>query len=168
MHHLLKHPRILTSYPFLSGTLDIFIDMAMGNAARDSDPKVFDDWLLKEIESRPKVDQEAINDERNRWMFLQAARDGLKQGSQGLAWETRLIRTPWEFELEELKIGGEEGVPLTLWHGSQDTNCPPDMVLKAKEVMPESTLRMKDGEGHFSFAFSHQEEILGELVGLQA
>lgn len=164
--HMPFFPRFLTSWvgPWAPGTLDLCIDMAMGNAARDSDPKVFDDWLFKEIECRPEVDRKVIGDEKNRWMFLQAARDSLKQGSQGLAWETRLIRTPWEFELEDLKVG-VDGIPVTLWHGSEDTNCPPAMAKKAKRVMSGAELRMKDGEAHFSFAFSRQEEILGSLIG---
>ncbi|PVH99095.1 alpha/beta hydrolase fold domain-containing protein [Periconia macrospinosa] len=167
--HMPFFPRFLTTWigPYVPGSLDLFIDMTMGKAARDPDPKVFDDWLIKEVESRrPKVDQDVIINEQNRWMFLSAARDSLKQGSQGLAWETRLVRAPWEFELQELKVG-DEGIPLTLWHGSEDTNCPLEMVEKAKEFMPESRLCVKQDEGHFSLAFGNQEEILGDLIGVE-
>ncbi|KAF2246363.1 alpha/beta hydrolase fold domain-containing protein [Trematosphaeria pertusa] len=152
--------------PWMPGLVGTMLDMAMGKAARNEDPKVFEDLLMKEIESRPEVDRNAMKDEKNREAFIEGTREGLRQGGQGSAWEARLNGSPWGFELSDLDIG-EEGVPLALWHGSDDINCPVAMVLKAQELMPNVNLHLKDGEGHVSYAFRHQEEILQELIGIR-
>ena len=39
------------------------------------------------------------------------------------------------------------------------------MARKAKELMPGAKLNIMEGEGHVSFGFNHQEEILGDLIG---
>ncbi|KAF1959616.1 alpha/beta hydrolase fold domain-containing protein [Byssothecium circinans] len=150
--------------PYMTGLLGGIMDMAMGKAARDPDPKVLEDQIMKDIESRPAVDQAAMKDDKNKEAFIEGTREGLRQGGQGAAWEARLSGSPWGFELQELDVG-EGGIPLALWHGTGDINCPPAMAIKAKEIMLQATLHMKEGEGHVSYAFRNQEEILGELIG---
>ncbi|KAF1974894.1 alpha/beta hydrolase fold domain-containing protein [Bimuria novae-zelandiae CBS 107.79] len=146
-----------------SGIVSTVADMFVGKAARDPDPRVYEETLAKAIDGRPEIDKRAMKDERNWPGFCEGTREGLRQGGQGTGVENKLNSSPWGFELSELKVG-EYGVPLTLWHGSEDINCPPAMVQKAQELLSGAKLNMMKGEGHASFAFNHQEEILGDLI----
>lgn len=151
--------------PWMTGPVGAVLDFAMGRAARNKDPKVFEDLVKKEIVSRPEADRLAMTDEKNKEAFIEGTREGFRQGGQGAAWEAKLYGSPWGFELQELEVG-DDGVPLTLWHGTDDVNCPVAMVHKAKELVPKATLKLQDGEAHVSYAARKQEEILKELIGV--
>lgn len=150
--------------PWASGIVSTVADVFVGKAARDSDPKVYEDTLAKAIDGRLEIDKRAMKDEKNWPGFCEGTREGLRQGGQGTGVENKLNGSPWGFELTELKVG-EDGVPLTLWHGSEDVNCPAAMAKKAKELMPQAKLNVMEGEGHVSFAFNQQERILADLIG---
>ncbi|KAF2464778.1 alpha/beta hydrolase fold domain-containing protein [Lindgomyces ingoldianus] len=147
--------------PWMTGLFGTLMDYTMGKAARNKDPKVFEDLVMKEMRSRPEVDQQSIKDENIKHDFIESTREGVRQGSQGAAWEARLFGSPWGFELTQL----HSEVPLTLWHGNLDINSPSAMVTKAKEMLPGATLRLEEGEGHVSLAFKFREDILRELLG---
>ena len=150
--------------PWASGIVSSVADMFVGKAARDPDPKVYEETLAKAIEGRLEIDKRAMKDEKNWPGFCEGTREGLRQGGHGTGVENKLNGSPWGFELTDLKVG-KDGVPLTLWHGSEDINCPPAMAQKAQALMPDAKLNMMEGEGHVSFGFSHQEDILKDLIG---
>ncbi|KAF2178842.1 alpha/beta hydrolase fold domain-containing protein [Zopfia rhizophila CBS 207.26] len=147
--------------PWMTGLVGMLMDKTLGTAARNEDPKVFEELLMKEMASRPEADQDAIKDEKNKQNFIEATREGLRHSAEGAAWEARLFGSAWGFQLGDLS--GD--VPLTLWHGGQDVNSPKAMVIKAKETIPGATMRLEEEEGHISLAFRFREEILRELVG---
>lgn len=161
---LLVGQALLWIWPWVPGLIGFLLDMIVGKIVRDPDPRDLEDMLLKDIERLPEVDKQAIKDEKNWDVFVECSREGLRQGGQGAAWEAKIYGSPWGFQVQDLPIG-LSGVPVTLWHGSDDKSCPPTMLRKAKELMPESKLHVKDGEGHFSYAYRNQEEILAELIG---
>ncbi|KAF2644695.1 alpha/beta-hydrolase [Massarina eburnea CBS 473.64] len=161
---LLMTRTMLTLGPWIPGVIGTVMDMAIGRAARNPDPKVLEDLMMKGIGDRPKADQAAMRDEKNRDAFVEGTREAMRQGGQASACEAKLFGSSWGFDLQELPVG-EDGVPLTLWHGTDDINVPPMMAVKAKAAMPKATLHMKEGEAHVSYAFTHQEEILRDLLG---
>lgn len=151
--------------PWTTGIVSTVTDIVVGKAARDPDPKVYEETLAKAIDSRPEIDKRAMMDEKNWPAFCEGTREGLRQGGHGTGVENKLNGSPWGFELKDLKVG-EGGVPLTLWHGTDDHNCPAAMTLKAKELLPGAKLMMLEGEGHVSIAFHQQERILADLIGV--
>jgi pimeloyl-ACP methyl ester carboxylesterase len=151
--------------PWMGGVVGTITDIVVGNAARNPDPKVYEETLAKAIGGRPAMDKRAMLDEKNWPGFCEGTREGLRQGGQGTAIENKLNGSAWGFELKDLKVG-EGGLPLTLWHGTEDINCPATMTMKAMELLPGAKLNMMKGEGHVSIAFNYQEEILRELIGL--
>ncbi|KAF2444755.1 alpha/beta hydrolase fold domain-containing protein [Karstenula rhodostoma CBS 690.94] len=150
--------------PWMNGVVSTITDVVVGKAARNPDPKVYEEALAKAIDGRPEVDKRAMLDEKNWPGFCEGTREGLRQGGRGTAMENKLNGSAWGFELTSLKVGEGE-IPLTLWHGIEDINCPATMTMKAKELLPGAKLNMMKGEGHVSFAFNHQETILKELIG---
>jgi pimeloyl-ACP methyl ester carboxylesterase len=150
--------------PWMTGFTTMLFDNMMGKASRNPDPKLFEDMMSKEIDNRHPGDQKAIKDPANWPTFVAMTRESFHQGSEGASWEARLNGSDWGFELGQLYVG-ENGVPLTLWHGSEDVNCPAAMATKAKDSMPGSVLHLQEGEGHVSFIFRDASIILEDLIG---
>lgn len=153
--------------PWMTGLTSFLFDTSMGKAARCSDPKVFEDMLQQEVENRHAGDQAVMKNPKYWPIFVAMMREAFIHGSRGASWEARLKGTEWGFELSQLYVGSDIGCPLTLWHGTEDVNCPVAMAKKAKALMPGSKLRMIDGEGHVSFIFNKADEILGDLIGVE-
>lgn len=150
--------------PWMTGLATVLFDNIMGKASRDQDPKLFEEMMAREVDDRHPSDREVIKDPANWSTFVNMTRESFFNGSEGASWEARLNGSDWEFELGQLYVG-ENGVPLTLWHGSEDTNCPLAMASKAKELMPGSILHVKKGEGHISFILRDVDVILETLIG---
>ncbi len=79
-------------------------------------------------------------------------------GSRGQQWDTRLILSPWDFRLEDIRI------PVHLWQGDQDHNAAPAMGRYLAETIPDSRMTFLAGEGHISLMVKHAESILGTLT----
>jgi pimeloyl-ACP methyl ester carboxylesterase len=150
--------------PWMTGLTTTVFDSMMGKASRNKDPKIFEDMLSKDVDNRHARDRDAIKDPANWPACVTMAREVFRQGSEGASWEARLNGSDWGFELGQLYLG-EDGVPLTLWHGTEDLNSPLAMAQKAKDLMPGSVLHLKEGEGHISFIFRDVDDILEDLIG---
>jgi len=155
---------ILWVAPWTPGLTTALLDSMMGKASRDSDPKVLEAIMSKEIDVEHPGDQKAIKGPHNWPTFVAMTRESFHQGSEGASWEAKLNGSDWGFSLAQLSVG-EDGIPLTLWHGEEDKNCPATTAQQAKEYMPGSVLRLKEGEGHISFVFRDARDILDDLLG---
>jgi pimeloyl-ACP methyl ester carboxylesterase len=150
--------------PWATGLTSFFLDSSMGKAARDDDPSVFENMMSMRLDDRHVGDKEAMKDPLHWPVFIAMARGCFAKSGEGASWEARLNGSEWGFELENLPLG-TCGVPLTLWHGNEDTHCPVGPATKAHEAMDGSALNIKEGDGHVSFIFRDIEDILGDLVG---
>lgn len=155
---------VLWVAPWLTGITTLLFDNMMGKASRDQDPKLFEEMMSREIDNRHPADKKFIKDPVNWPVFVKMTRESFRNGSEGASWEARLNGSHWGFELSQLYLC-ETGVPLTLWHGTEDTNCPLTMAKKAKDLIPGSVLHVKNEEGHTSFIFQDVDVILGTLIG---
>jgi pimeloyl-ACP methyl ester carboxylesterase len=152
--------------PWATGLTSFFFDNSMGKAARNEDPKILEDLMIKEPFKRHPGDVAAIKDPAVWPIFVAMTRGSFEKSTEGSGWEARLYGSDWEFELGQLYVG-DNGVPLTIWHGTEDANCPVGMSTKAEELMPGSVLHLKEGEGHMSYLFRDADEILCDLIGKQ-
>jgi pimeloyl-ACP methyl ester carboxylesterase len=150
--------------PWATGLTSFFLDSSMGKAARDPDPSIFENMMSMRLDDRHVGDQEAMKDPLHWPVFVAMARGCFAKSGEGASWEVRLNGSEWGFELGSLPLG-DCGVPLTLWHGSEDMHCPVGPATKAHETMGGSVLNIKEGDGHVSFIFRDIEDILGDLVG---
>jgi pimeloyl-ACP methyl ester carboxylesterase len=110
------------------------------------------------LNSLPPADQAVLSEPRARQAFLNLLREAFHQGGRGLAWDARLIAQPWGFSLREIKS------PVDLWHGDADRNAPLAMGRYMAEQLPNSSLHILPGEGHFSVVMRHAESILQRLI----
>ena len=139
--------------PWFVGTM---MDWALGMAARDTDhPEIFDQRILKEMETRPEPDRRCLEDESFKNNFLASVREAFRSSAHGAAWEARLLGTVWGFELEDVCVDR-----TLLWHGKEDVNCPVAMAEKAEKSIPGARLLKFDGEAHISILVNYMGKII--------
>jgi pimeloyl-ACP methyl ester carboxylesterase len=149
--------------PWATGLTSFFFDNTMVKAARDKDPKVLEDLMSKEPFTRHPGDVLAVKDPANWPTFVAMTRGSFAKSGEGASWEAKLYGTEWGFEPEHLTVV-DDGVPLTLWHGTEDMNVPVSMAKKTKDMISGSILHLKQGDGHMDYVFRDADEILGDLV----
>jgi pimeloyl-ACP methyl ester carboxylesterase len=153
----------LWAAPWVTGLTSFYLDSSMGKAARDDDPSVFEDLMSAKVDTRNSGDHKAMTDPLHWPVFIAMARGCFTKSGEGASWEARLDGSDWGFELGSLPFG-EKGVPLTLWHGTEDVHCPVGPAIAAHKEMSGSVLKLKEGDGHVSFLFRDMDEILSDLV----
>lgn len=84
------------------------------------------------------------------------ARESMRQGVGGMAWDAVSWLVPWPF------TAGDVTCPVHLWYGSHDTT-PLAHATWLAENLPRSVLRVWPGEGHLAYK-RHLEEIWTALV----
>lgn len=152
--------------PYLTRLTSMLYYNTMGKAARNNDKKIFEEVMAQEVKNGHRGDQKIMKDPTNWPTFIAMMRESFRQSGEGIGWETRLNGSEWGYDLSALNVG-HNGIPLTLWHGTEDTDCPVAAAKKANELMPGSKLHLREGEGHVSFILRDVDEILQHLVGVE-
>lgn len=155
---------LLWTAPWSTKFITFMFEATMGKAARNPDPKIFEDMFSKEMDRRHAGDRDVVKSPAVWPSFVQMARESFVQGSEGSSWEAYLNGSDWGFELEDLRIG-KNGVKLTIWHGSDDMNTGLDAAKQAKDAMPESEMHIIEGGGHLDYLFKRIDEVLIDLIG---
>jgi pimeloyl-ACP methyl ester carboxylesterase len=89
--------------------------------------------------------------------FIASAAESMRQGVHGIAWDTHLCACPWDFRLEEICF------PVRLLHGEADLNVPVAVARKVAAAIPGCQATFYEGEGHFSTALNHLDEVFSAL-----
>ncbi|KAJ5786607.1 alpha/beta hydrolase fold domain-containing protein [Penicillium pulvis] len=142
-------PRIVTS---------AVLDLCMGRAGRNKDPKVLEAAVDKAMEGRPEAERTAWKNERVRVAAIESVRGAFRQGGRPSATEL-MILCDWGFHLND--IAGER---VRIWHGKLDRNVPVRMAEQAAELMPEAKTHFFENEGHLSSSANHISEVLADLI----
>jgi len=85
------------------------------------------------------------------------AREAFRQQGLGTVPDLQIYLAPWGFALEEIEQ------PLVLWHGTADRTVPRPLVDYLVAHLPDCTLRLVEGEGHFSLPVNCLDRILADL-----
>ncbi len=109
--------------------------------------------------SSPDPDREAMSDPRAAEMLLASMVESFRAGSDGSAWEARLLTLRWGFDLRDV------AVPVALWHGDADANSPFATATYLSRAIPNATLTAFPAEGHF-FILKRWGEVIRQLTGV--
>ena len=90
----------------------------------------------RRVLSRPEVQRTQID----------GIKEAFRRGSQGAAHEAILLREPWGFRVEEIRV------PVHLWHGETDTIVPVEMGRYLAEHIPQCRARFIPGPGICGFS----------------
>ena len=120
---------------------------------RCTDPaKAFDHDM-----SRPPADQAIMNQPEIRELCVSSEVEAFRPGINGMAWDIRLITSPWGFLLEEIRV------PVRIWHGTVDNVTSKCMAEYMASEISTSRLTICPEEGHM-LLIPHWEEILTQLI----
>ena len=86
--------------------------------------------------------------------FMASGAESMRQGIQGIAWDTHLCARPWDFRLEEICF------PVRLLHGEADLNVPVAVARIVAAAIPGCQATFYPGEGHFSTVANHLDEVI--------
>jgi len=89
---------------------------------------------------------------------FESQRQAWRVSSDGLMLDAEIYAQPWGFALEEIKI------PVRLWHGKKDRSFHWHLAQSLGKRLPNCTMRMVEGEGHYSLPIRHMHEILADLA----
>jgi pimeloyl-ACP methyl ester carboxylesterase len=84
--------------------------------------------------------------------------EAVRPGPAGSVEDYALLGEPWGFALADV------AVPVTLWHGEDDRVVPAEQSRILAEELPDATLRLQPGHGHFLLR-ELLEDVLGPLAG---
>jgi pimeloyl-ACP methyl ester carboxylesterase len=107
--------------------------------------------------SLPDPDRQALSEPSARDMLLASMVESFRAGSDGSAWEARLMTLPWGFDLRDI------AVPVALWHGDADINSPLAAANYLSHTIPNASLTVFPDEGHFHI-LKHWGEMIGQLT----
>ena len=90
--------------------------------------------------------------------FILSGTESMRQGVDGIAWDTHLYARPWDIRLEDIHI------PVRLLHGEADRNVPVAVARKVAASIPGCHATFYPGEGHFATVGNHLDEVRLILV----
>ena len=90
--------------------------------------------------------------------FIASGLESMRQGTRGVAWDTHLYASPWDFRMEEICF------PIRLLHGEADRNVPVSVARKVAATIPGCQATYYPGEGHLSMLANHLDEVIFTLT----
>ena len=90
--------------------------------------------------------------------FIASGLEALRQGTRGIAWDTHLYASPWDFRLEEIRF------PVRLLHGEADLNVPVAVARQVAALIPGCQATFYPGEGHIPLLSNHLDEVIAALA----
>ncbi len=88
---------------------------------------------------------------------FESQRQAWRASADGLMVDAEIYAQPWGFSLEEIRI------PVRLWHGRKDRSFHWKLAESLGRRIPHCTMRIVEGEGHYSLPIRHMREILDDL-----
>ena len=110
------------------------------------------------IDALPDPDKTVLTRPEVKTTIKENVVEAFRSGSRGAACELLLFTRPWGFLLKDI------ATRVDLWHGEQDESVPPTMGRYQARTIPNCRAIFYPGEGHFSLAINHMEEILSSLL----
>jgi len=95
-------------------------------------------------------------------IVCESLREGLREGTRGALLDMALYARPWPFDPVGLQL------PVSLWHGDSDATVPLCHTRMLAQSLPQATVHIVPGEGHFSLPIERAGEILAGLIRLEA
>lgn len=106
--------------------------------------------------SLPQPDRKVLADPRLRALLVEDFQEAVSRSLEGVTSDFRLFARPWGFRLEEIRV------PVHLWHGELDRNCPVGMGRRVAAAIPGCVSTIVPGEGHM-FTLQRVDEVLKGL-----
>ena len=97
-----------------------------------------------------------FEDPARRDMFLDAIREAVRQGIDGVAVQWLAQLAPWGFRIEDIQM------PVHVWLGANDRITPPPVMRKLTDRIPDQVTTVWEDAGHNAIA-KHLREVLTRM-----
>ena len=153
---LALYRRMIWLYRYSRPTLRAFFYMT-GALASIRLPARFRPLMLKVLRLR-HCDATSLEDTVAFEACFESQRRAWLSSVKGLIHDAEIFGQPWEFRLEDIDV------PVRLWHGTEDRAFSVGVAKYVASRIPNCTLRLVEGEGHYSLPIRHMREILADLI----
>jgi len=116
------------------------------------------EWYAGFAAEVPEVDRRVLERPEVWAITIEMFQEAVRQGAVGWVDDVLRLGRPWPFRLDEI------GADVSLHHGEDDTNVPPQHAKELAEGIPGSRLRLYPGEGHISILDRPLKEIVETLL----
>ncbi|HVN53790.1 MAG TPA: alpha/beta hydrolase [Anaerolineaceae bacterium] len=117
-----------------------------------------EDLLDAIIAQLPPVDRQALANPVVVEVIRDDLREAFHQGAGGAVEQAAAIWGEWGFNLREIHL------PVSVFHGGEDRNVPPDAGAYIASMIPGSHARFYPEDGHLSLFINHPDDIMRELI----
>ncbi|MBK1826771.1 alpha/beta fold hydrolase [Haloferula rosea] len=111
-------------------------------------------WMLKSV---PHRDREALFSQGGWDMVTRSYLEAIRNGPDSVLSEGELYLSGWNFDVSSIRV------PIRFWHGKADANLPCHVAQRLAEKVPGAEGCWVEGEGHYSLAVFHSDEMLDWL-----
>jgi pimeloyl-ACP methyl ester carboxylesterase len=115
-------------------------------------------YLDRLLEHLPECDRRVLSRPEIRAMLLEDVAEAFRSGHSGFLQDLQLEASPWSLALDRITC------PVRLWHGTEDTTVPVEATQALAAVLPDVSVQITPGAGHF-FIFDIWGEVLKWLTG---
>lgn len=118
-------------------------------------------WIDGKLESHVGK-QDDMTTEELRDVISRQVFEAFRQGTEPVVHDARLLTSSWGIKFEDLLHNR-----VMIWHGTQDSNAPVQMIRYLAKRLPRCTLQEFEQDTHFTL-HRHMDQILSELVPEQS
>lgn len=108
----------------------------------------------------PPCDAAAVTERQSSARALDAFRESWRQSADGVVADAEIYIAPWGFPLRAISV------PVRFWHGTEDRNFAASFTVSLSREVPDCTLRIVPGEGHYSLPMRCAREIVADLFSI--
>ncbi|HEV2663038.1 MAG TPA: alpha/beta hydrolase [Ktedonobacteraceae bacterium] len=123
-----------------------------------SDEAAIEKWLVRYGSRLGAADNAVIANPEIRKLLVQAMAESFRQGGEGNLQVALAGTMPSGFQVEQITFE-----KMFLWHGEQDHIAPVALARRLAQALPHCIATFYPGEGHFSTAANHAQDILHTL-----
>jgi pimeloyl-ACP methyl ester carboxylesterase len=113
--------------------------------------------MEREATTRPSADAELWKQDSVRETCYASVVEAFHHGTQGVAWDARLITRAWGFDLEKIHS------LVHIWHGTSDRRTPVHMANFMAAQLPTCQIHICEGQAHL-LIFQYWPEILSRMA----
>jgi pimeloyl-ACP methyl ester carboxylesterase len=124
----------------------------------EKDPQRFTQGMVGRTSGADREAIEEMGAERLARYVAPPFVEALRQGAEGGVEDMRLLRAPWGFGVQDLRV------PVHLWHGEEDEATPLAMGGWLAAMIPGVEAHLLPGEGHASTIIRYAGEALDALL----
>ena len=117
-----------------------------------------EDLLDAIIDQLPSVDRQALANPVVVEVIRDDLREAFRQGTTGAEDQAAAIWGEWGFNLHEIHL------PVSVFHGGEDRNVPPEAGAYVASMIPGCHARFYPEDGHLSLFINHADDIMRELI----